>query len=387
MAKYDIEIEMKRSVDVRDTLSRVVNAGEITYDAVLMQNISVSGIVTQGLLTNITNLSHIDLSKPWWDPAVNSMSVDNKNYLLGGDMLITDNNETQAVLFNKKLMSDNGLEFPYELAKEGKWTMDVMYEMMKGVAEDLNGDGKMTAEDDLWGFVGYNDALHALLIGGGGTLGLKDSGDLPYISFNEPRNLLVIDKIMDIMYDKKNVMNVQQGYPASEWTTLYLNTFQENRTLFQWMKMWAVVSYRSMEDPFGILPMPKYDEFQDNYYSVVSSYTGALLGVPQSADNLDRASMILEAMAAESGGLQYAYYEITLQRKNARDEESREMLDIIFNSRVYDIGACYNFGDIYVNFLYLCNGSKRDIVSFYDKNKGKMERAITNVVEAFQRMQ
>ena len=41
-----------------------------------------------------------------------------------------------------------------------------------------------------------------------------------------------------------------------------------------------------------------------------------------------------------------AYYDIVLQNKVARDVESQEMLDIIFSSRVIDIGDSTLCGDL-----------------------------------------
>ena len=41
-----------------------------------------------------------------------------------------------------------------------------------------------------------------------------------------------------------------------------------------------------------------------------------------------------------------AYYDVTLQRKHTRDDESKEMLDIIFNSRIFDVVYAYNWGGV-----------------------------------------
>jgi hypothetical protein len=112
-----------------------------------------------------------------------------------------------------------------------------------------------------------------------------------------------------------------------------------------------------------------------------------LLGVPRSADDLDRVSIILEALSAESRyTLQPAYYDVVLQRKYTRDEESGEMLDIIFNSRVYDIGGMYSFGNVFIDFINLAAKLDRNIVSYYEKKLGAMEKAIDKVVEIFQGM-
>ena len=143
-----------------------------------------------------------------------------------------------------------------------------------------------------------------------------------------------------------------------------------------------------MESNFGIVPIPKYDENQENYHSLVNPFTGVLLGVPKSADDLERVSIILEALAAESKyTLQPAYYDVVLQRKYVRDDESSEMLDIIFGSRVYDIGGFYSFGNITVDFNTLVSKYDTNIMSYYEKRIGQMEKAIDKIVGIFQSME
>ena len=392
--KYDVKIKMvsKQGMDETDTLIKAVAAGETTYDAVLIFGNNVPRAVTSDLLINVANLPFIDLNNPWWDPAVTAMSVANKQFLMAGDLLILDNEATNAMIFNKKLMTDWGMELPYNMAKQGKWTMDTMNSMIKNVAKDLNGDGKMTAFEDQWGLAVYNDTLHALLVGGGGTLALKDDNDIPYIDLASHRNLAVMDKAMDLMYNPDYVVNCQSApYSAkrhkSSVSEIYRSGFEEDRMLFVWIRMRVVEQFRGMESEFGILPMPKYDELQENYYSVVNPFATVMLGMPKSADDLNRVSIILEALSAESSHtLQSAYYDVVLQRKYVRDAESSEMLDIIFNSRVYDIGGVYNFGNVFYGMIALSSSYDRNIVSFVDSGSGAMKQAIEQLVKTYQNM-
>jgi len=396
--KFNIDFKVVSIADERSTLNKTVKSGDDAYDVVMIFNNNVPGTITSGLLTNVANLPYVDLNKPWWDPAVNSMSVDHKNYLLAGDLLILDNEATNALIFNKDLMMQLGMALPYNSVKEGKWTMDAFNDCVKGASSDLNGDGKMTPKDDRWGFVCYRDTLHALLVSGGGSLAVKDEDDLPYMDFTSQRNLAVIDKCMDIMYNKQDVLNIQSdiadgGTNSANWLAAYHGAFEESRALFMWVRMRVVEKFRGMDANFGIIPMPKFDEAQDKYYSVVNPYTGVLLGIPKTAGDLERTSIVLEAMAAESRyTLQPAYYDVVLQRKFARDEESSEMLDIIFGAnaamgeRVYDIGAVYSFGNVFIDFITLCNKNDRNIASYYDKRINAMNKDITKVITVFEEL-
>ena len=390
--KYNFGIKMTPAPDERGAMNKAVKAGDAIYDAAIMFNNNVPGIVTNDLLINVKNLPYIDLGKPWWDPAVNAMSIDKKQFLLAGDLLILDNEATNVLLFNKDLMGSLGIELPYKLVKEGKWTFDVMNEMIKGTAADLNGDGQMTAYDDRWGFAVYNDTFHALLVSGGGALAVKDENDIPHMDFASEKNLAVLEKVMDLMYNPEYVLNAQAppkggSGDLSKGDVIHIQGFEGNRILFMWTRMRFVEFFRGMEANFGIIPLPKYSETQEDYYSVVNPYTGVLMGIPKSADDLERISIILEALSAESKyTLQPAYYDIVLQRKYTRDEESGEMLDIIFNSRIYDIGSVYSFGNVFIDFINLAAKYDRNIISYYEKKSGSMEKAIDKVVATFQSM-
>ena len=382
MEKYNVEFEMILGGNAEVTaLRRAVGAGDSMYDAAVIFNNNIPTAVTSDLLINIDSLPYVDLEKPWWDPAVNSMSIDNKNFLLGGDLLILDNEATNALLFSKKLTADLGLELPYKSVIESKWTMDKMNEMIRVAAADLDGDGMM-GMDDRWGWYVYSDTLHALLVSGGGTLASKDENDIPYMDFASTINLRILEKAMDLMYNPDYVVNNKTSSFNAD------GAFREGRLLFMWVRMREVERLRDMESDFGIVPMPKTDDLQENYHSVVNPYTGVLLGVSKSAENLERVSIILEALSAESRyTLQPAYYDVVLTRKFARDEESEEMLDIIFNSRVYDIGAVYSFSGIFLSFIDLSLNFDRNVSSFYEARVDRMQAAIDKVVETFQAME
>jgi hypothetical protein len=143
--------------------------------------------------------------------------------------------------------------------------------------------------------------------------------------------------------------------------------------------------YRFMEADFGLLPFPKYDGAQKEYYSLVSN--GVLVvGVPATMPDAD-AEMIgslVEDMAFE--GRNYilpAYYDITLLRKNTRDEESSAMLDIIFRQRKYAVDMTYNFNGMSEKLAAMVNKNQNDVASLFEKNNEKTQSAIQKLLDAY----
>ena len=381
--RHGFELALVAVTDEVGALRRAVSAGDDIYDAVMIYNHFVPGAVQAGILVEVGQLPFVDRSQPWWDDAVDGMSVLGRNFLLAGDMLILDNEATNALVFNKDMMRDLGHHFPYESVKQGTWTFDALESLIRDAAVDLDGDGRMT-ENDQWGLVTFNDTLHAFLVGGGGLLAEKDDRDVPFINFASEQNIRIAERAMDFLFETSFTYNVQR----EGWTISPYRIFQENRALFMWVRLRVIETLRGMEADFGILPIPKFDEHQPEYRSVVNPYTGVLLAVPLTASDLERTSIILEAVSAESRyTLQPAYYDIVLQRQFARDVESEAMLDIIFSTRVYDIGAIYGFGNnVFINYIELASTLSRGIATMYERRSAAFQRDIDRLVQRIEDM-
>ena len=74
-----------------------------------------------------------------------------------------------------------------------------------------------------------------------------------------------------------------------------------------------------------------------------------------------------------------AYYEITLQRKAARDEKSGQMLDIIFSTRAYDLGWIYQIGALKTSMKDIVQGNSSNIAGIVAKRKNLVNRMLKDV--------
>ena len=69
--------------------------------------------------------------------------------------------------------------------------------------------------------------------------------------------------------------------------------------------------------------------------------------MPVTTRDPDRTGFILEAFSAKSAEIVTpAFYDKTLIGKSTRDDESAEMLELIFSSKKYDIGNFFAWGDL-----------------------------------------
>jgi hypothetical protein len=138
-----------------------------------------------------------------------------------------------------------------------------------------------------------------------------------------------------------------------------------------------------MEIEMGFLPHPKYDETQKNYITDVFSPT--LMAVPVTAEDLERTGIILEDLCFESHKKVIpAYYDKMRKTKIARDDESGEMLDIMFPTRRADLAQIYWESMITVPFFQVIGRKKAvNAASFIEKNKNKIENEIAKAIAVF----
>lgn len=141
--------------------------------------------------------------------------------------------------------------------------------------------------------------------------------------------------------------------------TISLKAFQEGRLLFGAWALTEIQSLRNCEQDFGVLPFPKYDEAQKNYHCIISTGLTPAVSIPITNPNPSQAGLILEAMAYYSvDTVTHAYYDLSLNSRFIRDEESSEMFDIMFANSVYDFGYIIDVGGLGM-ILRICSITKR----------------------------
>ena len=300
--------------------------------------------MTKGYLTNLNNVSNINLEGSWWNQANNATwSIYGKQYFATGDITTVDDKATRVLFFNKDILKNINIDEPYQLVKDGKWTYDRFFEMVNAAAIDVGNDG-MVLGTDTFGLTAQTTVGFMLLTGAGEVIVKKDSTDVPYIVTDENP-----DRIVDVAtYLTEKLSGNQAVYTGTDANEL--SNFQQNRALFLAEVLHHVKNLRQQYDVnFGLLPMPKYSEDQEKYYQYAEGYCALVVAVPTTVrgTQLDEASFVLEALAIESvETVTPAFYELCLKGRYSTDYESTEMLDIITENVLTDYGDIFSLGGI-----------------------------------------
>ena len=99
----------------------------------------------------------------------------------------------------------------------------------------------------------------------------------------------------------------------------------------------------------------------------------------------DFVSIIMEAISCENQkNLIPAYFEVGLKGKITRDTESEEMLNIVYDTRAYDMGDTIWLEQIRDGrFNARFKGNKRDLASVVAKIEKVMDTKLSEAIEIF----
>lgn len=359
----------------------VINTVSSGDDAIQVANIYCAGIprvLTGGYVLSYNDIPYIDLTKSWWDQKVNeTLLLSGIRYAVNGDLNITTHDLTYALVFSKGQIANNGLKSPYDLVKSGVWTMDKMAEYMVAVTNDTNGDGQFTDADNYGYASSTKMALPSFWIGTGEKTITLDEQEIPTISMESERFYNVIEKIFSITRDNGvRYKNTNENDVPSDAITM----FENDRVLFMDCSLFYIATLRDMETDFGIIPYPKYDESQQDYFARVSYFMPSVL--PATNRDMELIGAVMEYINySAQKNITPAYYDITLKGKVSRDVESVEMLDLILDNRSVDLGDtlfCASVRDGFFAAMY--RADNRDLASVLQKNTKSLQKEIDNMI-------
>jgi hypothetical protein len=378
---FGVVIERKKDASylgAHTVASNVCNQNDTSYSAFRLRVNQALSIALTGKLVDLNQQNYIDLEESYWDQAIiNSMLLYGGAYFGLGDICTVDDDASWCVLFNKKVYEDKpGRQASelYDLVKQGGWTLDVLGGYAKDYekhdenaniwATNYSGEGR-------YGLMTQFSVVPALMVSSGKTLTVLNPGDHYGIDVRTQGELdSTVEKLWAFMgqdvSNKDWLLRTNDVDDSGEYTNgrdtfadIYRPLFMKDRALFFICHVGTISLMRDMESEFGILPMPKLESTQANYGNTIMYDCADCYVIPdvfKKAKDVEFSAYMLEALAFYSSNeydqmngtessLTFAYYNTVLQRKATRDEESMEMLDILFDNRTFDIAMALNLSD------------------------------------------
>lgn len=361
-----------------NTIRSCVMAGDSSYDAAYLHLSFQPSAFTENIFYDLNALPNVHLDKEYWDRTINkSLELNGKLFAASSPINLITFDMSWGLIFNQNLLDDIKMEYPYQLVRDGKWTLDRMAEYSKAVI-NLNGDESFNAKADgnaVYGIARHYDSIQGFIYSANNHLA-KIEGNKFVFNFETERLYTTLDKVAAMF-------NVSDGNGTADSNTYY-DVFKNDRTLFITSSLLGSLRLRSMNSTFGLLPLPKFDEKQEDYYTYLN-HTTSFLTVPSNVRDPGAIGAVLDSMSYESSeNIISIYYDITVSQKGLRNEDSIDMLDIIRSTRGAEFSQIFGITTELQDKLrnMVNNGDASSAASTIAENKEMVMNNADKLVEA-----
>jgi ABC-type glycerol-3-phosphate transport system substrate-binding protein len=355
--KYNVDI-IQRDVGTAYA-GEAARSGTVDFDLVYDWGIRLVPQVIDGVYYDLLSIPGINLDREYWAPSTqDDLTIADKLFIWTGDISMNRIGYAGFMAFNKQILDQFNIEYPYELVQRNEWTTDKLIEMFSQVAIDVNGD-QLWGVEDTYGIPSYSPGSVVNASGLYRSFVLKDKETGRY-------TVNVYSEKLQQIYSKYNNLSTNpaisnlgwEDYVSGRDISKYDSQFQAGRVISFCEGHYAFagtsMSYLSewvgegMDFQFGVVPNPKYETTQDNYYHFIDN-CAPMFSIPKQRSDADfeKIGTILEYMNYQSmETLLPAYYEQTIKTKCMSDPEGRdeEMLDIVRDNVYYSWTGLYYLG-------------------------------------------
>ncbi len=357
-----------------------IQAGDDLYDMILGDLAEVARtLAANGAIYSLNDLPELKLTEEYWFPELNEeIKIGDTQYFVNCPISPRYWGSVYLIMFNRELVENMDLGNFYDMVNEGKWTIDKMDELCRAVCSDLDGDGKI-GDNDRFGMI--NGSEDAIVLGSDYHF-VENNGGSMHVTLDDPGMIDLMHRISDIFDQDHTVLwGWTPGIDPE-------NAFNNGNYLFYTPCAFELADFRDLPYDYGILPSPKMDEAQKEYYVFSQPWVGttAMIPVTLVGEALSRSATLTDAMAAY--GYDYvrpAVFENVIQLKGTRDEQSAQIIDKIYENVKIDLSIILRFGKLretYQTYLTTKN-NKQDIVSAYASIKDATYAEIESLIEIY----
>ena len=371
-------------------IKSLIMSGDTTYDAFVGYTL-VPLIIEGGCFSDLAENKYLDLEKPWWNQDCRNLMPGNSVWFVTGDATMSLIKHSLCVYFNQNLLDTYGVtDSMYDLVRSGKWTLDTLESMIKDTYSDLNGNVEADAEDR-YGMT-FGDENKFRMVSAAMDVDMytktKDGYELTFIS---ERTADVFERLQSFVTANENVRAA--GYNSDQNTDSFMSfggnyvskIFTSGNSLFTASLVGdAAVVLDNSKFTVGMIPFPKYDESQDNYYTAAQRFAHIYIPSTVTGDQNDRAGAVLEAWASECyRSVMPTYFETSLKTRYSNDNDMAEMFDLLrMNTKV-------EFGTVFYSQLALncdtfkkLNDSSYNFTSESESLRSKTETQLGELITA-----
>lgn len=350
--RLGVTLDMLLEEEPSDKHSNAVKGGTLDYYIVADSTYLAIQAVLRGEFLNLNDVQYIDLDKYYWTQGYNdivSFGVNDKQYLASGALAISMFRYMFVTVYNRNVFENVGATDLYEVVKNDEWTLDYQYQLITERYMDIGETPNKKDEKDMYGLItGDTVSVDPYCVAANIQLVKKnEDGEWFYNSEEFERTIDLCEKVQALYNDASTYVFKTATYDDTGKTDI-VQAFSHGQSMMATVQLFALetnVGDLAAFD-YGIAPMPKFDKNQQNYATYVQDQVTGV-GISSTLSDEGQISMVgavLECMASNSyHTVVDAYYSTALSYKYLQNPESKEMLDLIYDSLTFDFtGACSN---------------------------------------------
>ena len=286
--KYNCKIKLQQ-VAANDTQNQMIVkmlSGDKFADVILAQRLDFERIRMAGnLLSDFNKISAVNLSDGGYSKGLSEM------YNYGGKQLAVaysmNSNAQNGFLVNHTLLKKLKTEDPYKLAKEGKWTFEKFFQLLKTATVD-NGNGKWDLQDQYG--IAWSDITNvAMFKAAGVNIVSQDANGKMKYTMNTAKFRSVADLLVN------NIVKTNVCIPANN-LNIALRQFCAGKVLLLAQPSYHAGTILATADiDLGWLPIPT-EKGGKNYVNIADGWSGAIM-VPAANKDLDTAGLLISEYA------------------------------------------------------------------------------------------
>ena len=289
---------------------------------------------------NLYDVETMDISHPWWNHTyVEAATIKDQLYFIVGDLNLTGVDRSFVIYYNASLANDFQIGNLYDTVLDGQWTIDLLLKYSKDAWIDVNQSGVPDMAD-----------VVGIMMGGGSESydGFLTAFGIDILAKTDDGGLEIVwdpDKVSSAIDYNIALLSEANGAYIDSDDPHQINKFTNDEALF-----WLTYIYpdaevnqalRSMSSAYGLLPMPKYDENQENYYTTAQD-AYSTMSIMATSKQIDDVGIMFEEWNYRSYmDILPIYCEVVMKTRYLADVESGMIFDLIRNSIKFDTGMVY----------------------------------------------
>lgn len=333
---------------MQNELQTGLEAGAAKFHIATPRGYETQALIAADTVYDLANSKYIDLTKSYYNQsAVDSYSVYGHTFFVGGDFSYLDE-YTSFVIFYNQAVSEDFAAFGnlYNKVRKGEWTISELSKKAALIGE--TGDNNGTPgwqDDDTYGF-GTNGMTGFFQASGIKQVSVDKSSNDPsqykyHITLNSDPT-----KVSTLVTAIANIKN--SNWARTSWDGSHggmLASFQAGRLLFYDEVVQKIFEFKEQSEDFkvAVLPMPKLNEDQTNYYTPFASQA-TVMCIPKATLDKEMSEYFFDVLSwtGQEFVMEAFYYEMESRLYDDGESSREDALEIlreyVLPNLIYDLG-------------------------------------------------